>query len=292
MVCPHCGNGSNPVDANFCEECGGALAEASATAEAEPIPVAAGVAQAAGPDLPNAPGGVTGTATHEPPIARAAADGETQALDAWVCVCGHENPAAEAFCAACGEPKPARGRPLAEGDSFAGFAIVTRVDAQTCTVRRPDESSPSAILRFGEPALLDTLASAIEGLDAGMLAAEAGHPLIPAILARGTDAVLGPYIVLSQPPGTWTPLGQASRLVAHPANALLLDLLLVAQHAAGAGRLLLLSPSQVAFDGEHAFVGQPTAPTLPLSGGLLADPAFLPPEIRAGEREIDGWAAG
>lgn len=294
MVCPPCGNGSNPTDANFCEECGGALAGASSSAEAEPVPVAAGVAQAAGAAA--APVGVVAPLASDPEPAAvlpgATAEGETQPLDAWTCLCGRENPAAEAYCADCGEAKPAGGRPLAEGDPFAGFVVVARLDAQTCAVRRPEETEASATLRFGEPALLDTLAAAIEGLDAGALAAEAGHPLIPAILARGTDAARGPYMVLSQPPGGWTPLGQASQLEASAAGALLLDLLLAAQHAANAGRLLLLSPSQVAFAGEHAFIAQPTAPPLPLSGGLLADPAFLPPEVRAGEREIDGWAAG
>ncbi len=295
MVCPHCGNGSNPADANFCEECGGALAEASSATEAEAVPVAAGVAQAAGADPSVAPGSTMSAPADAPEpatLARPGAGGETQALDTWVCVCGHENPAAEAYCADCGEPKPAGGRPLTAGDSFAGFVVVARLDAQTCSVRRPDEQAASGLLRFGDPALLDTLAATIDGLDAGALAAEAGHPLIPAILARGTDAARGPYAVLSQPSGDWVPLGQASRLDAPTAVNLLLDLLLVAQHAAGGGRLLLLSPTQVAFDGEHAFIAQPAAPALPLSGGLLADPAFLPPEVRAGERAIDGWAAG
>src|SRR5579885_1922828 len=279
MVCPHCGNGSNPADANFCEECGGALAEASSAIEAEAVPVAAGVAQAAGADRSVAPGSTMSAPSGAPEpatLARPGAGGETQALDTWDCVCGHENPAAEAYCADCGEPKPAGGRPLTAGDSFAGFVVVARLDAQTCSVRRPDEQATSGLLRFGDPALLDTLAATIDGLDAGALAAEAGHPLIPAILARGTDAARGPYAVLSQPSGDWVPLGQASRLDAPTAVNLLLDLLLVAQHAAGAGRLLLLSPTQVAFDGEHAFIAQPAAPALPLSGGLLADPAFLP----------------
>ncbi|GEM_PF-458109 len=299
MVCPHCGNGSNPADANFCEECGGALAEAAAPADAEPVPVAAGAAVSAQP-APSATVSPSGAgfavaadaAPTLTPRPAAAAEAETQALDSWVCVCGHQNPAAEAYCADCGEAKPAAGGPLAPGASFVGFVVVSRLDAQTCTVRRPAEADASAVLRFGEQALLDGLTSAIDGLDASVLAAEAGHPLIPALLASGADAVRGPYAVLSQPPGNWTPFGQATGIPPRVAASLLLDLLLVAQHAAVAGRLLLLSPSQVALDGEHAFVAQPTAPALPLSGGLLADPAFLPPEVRAGERELDGWKAG
>jgi protein phosphatase len=181
---------------------------------------------------------------------------------------------------------------LAPGDIFAGFVVVTWLDAQTCTVRRPGEAAASAILRFGEPLMLATLTATINALDADALLARAGHPLIPTILESGADAARGPYLVLSQPAGNWTPLGQASGLTAPAAAGLLLDLLLAAEHAAAAGHLLLLSPSQVAFDGEHAFIAQPTAPVLPLSAGLLADPAFLPPEVRAGEREVDGWAAG
>src|SRR5690242_19522401 len=104
MVCPHCGNGSNPDDANFCEECGGALEEAAASAAAEPVPVAAGVTETVGADPPVAPASAVAapaSAPEAPPPAppRSVADGETQALDAWTCVCGHENPAAEAYCA-------------------------------------------------------------------------------------------------------------------------------------------------------------------------------------------------
>src|SRR5690242_17334353 len=146
MVCPHCGNGSNPADANFCEECGGALAEAPIAAEAEPVPVTAGVARAAGAGSPSAAtSSVTAVVGDSqpvaPPLSRASAEGETQALDAWTCTCGRENPDVEAYCADCGEAKPVGGRPLVEGDAFAGFVIVARLDAQTCSVRRPEEAS-------------------------------------------------------------------------------------------------------------------------------------------------------
>ena len=299
MACPHCGNASNPADANFCEECGASLAEPAAQREAEPAAVAAGgVAAVEVRPAPAAPAPPPAEAAgSQPPVApdppsAAPAEAETQPLDAWICVCGHQNPDAEQYCADCGEAKPAGGRPLAPGDSFMGFVVAEALDAQTCTVRRPDETQASAVLRFGEQAQLDALTSTIAALDPAALTSAAGCPLIPAELASGADATRGPYAVLSRPPGSFASLDRADGLTSGDAGALLLDLLLVAQRASQAGRLLLLSPAQVVVASGRAFVPQPSAPALPLASGLLADPAFLAPEIRAGERNVDGWRAG
>lgn len=283
MACPACGYGDNPAGAHYCENCGAALA---AQASAMPVdstvsPAGASETDAASTDLQDAP-----TVSLRPAVSPASL--------AWTCTCGQDNPAGEEFCDNCGEARPAGVVPLRIGDSFDGFAITAELGGGSYGVQKAGPEGSADVtgrLTFGPQAQLDEIASTLAALDPPALAHEAGSPLVPAALASGDDPDRGSYLVLELPPGEWMRLSEAPALSPDVAATALRSLLLVADHAARAGRLLLLSPTQVSCDGRRSFLPAPMAPLLPVGTSLLADPAFLAPEVRSRRAEIAAWPA-
>ncbi len=323
MACPACAYGDNLPGANFCENCGAPLNAEAATA-----------APAVATEPPAAPAASVEVADPVPPIPVNAQDAETVQLEPpeavpldWTCACGQVNPASEAYCTACGEPRPAELKPLAAGDLFVGYEVEVQTGAQTFSVRAlgAERSAAAATLLFGSPEQIDERRVILEALsadpseeagaapevgtsDAGVAAegSEAGQSgtsaeaatadtpvseLVPRVLASGADPDRGAYLVLGQPEGAWRPAATVPPLDRGPATAIVGGLLLLAERAARTGRLLLLSPAALLLQGERVMLPLPAAPSLPLSEPLLADPAFVAPELRTGERSVDAWRA-
>jgi protein phosphatase len=284
MTCPRCGFGENPADARFCENCGGEIGAGQPPAEAQEPPaetVAAEVAAEAD-DPFDAP---TRELPPSPPPARSTG---------WTCTCGQANPAAEAYCEGCGESRPDAAPSLAPGAAFAGFHIVEATGTRSFLVRREPaaDDEPAALLQLGRDDEISEMVATLEVLAPAAGADTLAFNPVPSVLASGTDPVFGAYAVLSQPQGDWQPLVGPTALSTEQASRLLDQLLTVAERAAHAGRALLLAPQQVQVDGDRFLLQHPLAPRLPLDRPLLADPAFLPPEVREGRREIAPWPAG
>lgn len=298
MACPGCGYGDNPADANFCENCGAEFQRAAPAAAAVTVESADSAPAGAVDTDPPAAASAPLPGDGQPQVASPTVSlGETQPLLGWTCFCGQENPVAEEYCEGCGEARPVASAALGPGSVLAGFRVIEQLDADSYRVApeataEPGAVAETALLHFGEAGAIGQLAATLDDLDPAALAAAAGSPLVPAILARGADAAHGSYLVLQQPAGEWAVFVEADGLSAAVAADLLTQALRIVQAAVAAKRLLVLSPAQALFDGKRLFLPQPVAPALPLSGALLADPAFLAPEIRAGERSPDGWAAG
>lgn len=338
MACPACGYRDNPAGANFCENCGAAVAPeqppagggslalldpagivtvplAGRTGDAPPVngadlptrPLAA-----AGPDLPTVPltnGDQAPAAPAKPPAgdentaATVRRSLDTEAAETvplvmpdvsagWTCACGQENPASETYCAGCGEARRTAVAPLTTGDQFAGFEITAQTDAQSFSVR-PIDVAPAgtALLLFGDAAQLSESAATLKALGPEPAAASSAPSLVPRVLAEGTDPGRGTFLVSSMPDGDWTRALDGPNLAADQAAPVLDKLLLLAERAAAAHRLLLLSPASVTLSGVEVFVPRPIAPSLPLTGPLLAEPAYLPPELGANERDVAAWPA-
>lgn len=285
MTCPRCGFGENPAEARFCENCGGELGaeQPSAAVAVQAASAAADQSETDAFDPFDAP-------TRELPSTPA----PVPVADGWTCACGEQNPEAEGYCQGCGEPRPAAVAALAPGDTFAGFRIVDGNATQGFVARLLEEAedAEAALLRFGGAAEVAETAATLSALGAAELRERLGFAPVADLLSSGTDSTFGSYTVVSRPAGDWHPFAGVHSLPAERAQALLDQLLAVVEAASRAGRALLLSPAQLAIDGERFLIDNPVAPALPLDRPLLADPTFLPPELRDGRADVGPWAAG
>lgn len=292
MACPRCGFGENPAEARFCENCGGGLGVGGGPTAAEP-------ASDLPPIEPSAADPVA-------PTSAAAADDTGDPFDAptrelpstvasgWICACGQPNPEGEQYCEGCGDARPVAAPSLGAGTVVAGFRITSAVSSKRYVVV-PDGATgetPSSLLQLGDAEELAELAAVLGPLNAADLTERLGYTPAPAVVAVGSDPTYGDYLVLSSQARDRQPLAQMRDLPPTYAFALLRQLTAVADAEAQSGRVLLLAPPQVQLDGERLFLEQPVAPRLPLAGPLLADPAFLPPELRDRARDAVPWPAG
>jgi len=272
MACPACGFGDSPAGAAYCAACGRTF-ERQSSGSVQVAQAAATVDFHDAPTLPMPTPSAPGTS--------------------WSCACGQTNQSTEDYCESCGEQRTADAAPLRPGDVFAGFEIVDETGSGEFTVRSTagDGASLSAHLRFGPHDQLAELARVLTALHRDGPAREAEYQSVPYLLATGDDVARGTYVVLQVPDGVWTPLTEVGELGPHEARQLLQSLLLVADRAAAAGRLLVLSPANVTIDRGRIFLSAPVAPELPLAGPLLAEKEFVAPELRHGQRDLAAWQA-
>jgi PPM family protein phosphatase len=296
MVCPRCGVADNPADALYCENCGDQLSTdgqpAAPSLAVSDLPVPPAVQQVAASATPaeNYPAATVAAASAShgeppPPVPpKPALD-----LDAtmqlpplgWTCAdCGALNDESDGFCVDCGAEHAQGPPPLQPGQTFAGWRVVA---ASATGYEVAGDGVPAALLRFGDAAVLADTADVLSLLndaavtDAGVLAAT--------VAASGVDAKRGAYVVLVRPSGAWQPLPEAGALTPSRATAVLRALLVAGSTVAAARRALLSTPASVLVDPAdpaRLLLDTPVAPALPLQGQLLADPAFLPPELLPG----------
>jgi serine/threonine protein phosphatase PrpC len=320
MACPACAYGDNLPGANFCENCGAPLTAQATDAVPDTSAAAVEAIQSSEPPAPSLPISAENAETVQ-------LDLPAQDVSAdWTCACGQINPASEDFCTDCGEARPPAVKPLAVGDLFAGYEIVAQSGPQTLSVRAIASDTPSAAatLLFGSPEQLDERRAVLQTLATGTIDEAASHhesqeggaevsrdaesgdanaaagagiaigtepQLAPRVLDSGSDPARGAYLMLDQPEGDWRSASQETRLDRSAAPAILRSLLLLAERAAAADRLILLSPAAILLQDDRLFMPLPVAPSLPLSEPLLADPAFVAPELRTGDRTADAWQA-